>query len=87
MLHSRYRLLWHLGHLLQARKAFVEWWDKDGGLAALSSLRRYWSEKRGEGRVITEAKRTEVFERVDGRWRLSVGHAEVTPFAEGPSDR
>ena len=38
----------------------------------------YWSENRGEGRVITEAKRTEVFERVGGRWRLSVGHAEVT---------
>ena len=56
---------------------------KVNGNMAVIQFYGYWSEMRGEERVITEAKRTEVFERVGGRWRLSVGHAEPTPFAGG----
>jgi hypothetical protein len=43
----------------------------------------YWSETQGEGRVITEAKRTEVFVRVNNRWLLTVGHSELTPQPQG----
>ncbi len=56
---------------------------KVNGNMAVIQFYGYWSENRGEGRVITEAKRTEVFERIGGRWRLSVGHATVTPFVDG----
>ena len=40
-----------------------------------------WHEPSPEGVVETEAKRTEVFRRIDGRWKISVGHG--TPVRPG----
>jgi len=41
----------------------------------------YWKTPAPEGEQVTEAKRTEVFRRIDGRWRLLAGHA--TPVSSG----
>lgn len=45
----------------------------DGDLAVLHFY-GYWRATSGDGEVLTEAKRTEVFRRLDGRWKLLVGH-------------
>jgi hypothetical protein len=41
----------------------------------------YWKTPGAEGIQVTEAKRTEVFRRIDGRWKLLAGHA--TPVSAG----
>lgn len=35
----------------------------------------YWRTPGPEGEQVTEAKRTEVFRRIDGRWKMIAGHA------------
>ena len=42
----------------------------------------YWRAPAGDGEVVTEAKRTEVFRLVDGRWKLLVGHATPVTLAD-----
>ena len=46
---------------------------------AIMQFYGYWNEKRPDGRVVTEAKRTEVFRKVNGRWLLLAGQATVPP--------
>lgn len=51
----------------------------------------YWRAPAGDGEVVTEAKRTEVFRRIDGQWKLLVGHgtpvtpADAEPYRRGSS--
>ena len=42
----------------------------------------YWRAPGGEGEVVTEAKRTEVFRRVDGRWKMVAGHSTPVTLAD-----
>jgi len=49
----------------------------------------YWRAPGENGETITEAKRTEVFRRIDGRWKLISGHgtpvtlADAAPYRRG----
>ncbi|MDH3458162.1 MAG: nuclear transport factor 2 family protein [Gemmatimonadota bacterium] len=45
----------------------------------------YWRAATADGETITEAKRTEVFRRINGRWKLISGHGTpVTPADAEP---
>ena len=43
----------------------------------------YWKTPTADGEQVMEAKRTEVFRRIDGRWRLLVGHATPVTVGDG----
>jgi hypothetical protein len=43
----------------------------------------YWKTPGPEGEEVTEAKRTEIFRRVDGRWKLMAGHATEVDSGDG----
>ena len=75
-----------------ARRAWATWMESDYRWVdlrplvvtihddiAIMQFYGYWNEKRPDGRVITEGKRTEVFRKVNGRWLLLAGHATVPP--------
>lgn len=53
----------------------------------------YWRAPSGEGETVTEAKRTEIFRRIDGRWKLIAGHAtpvnpaDAVPYRERGKER
>jgi len=42
----------------------------------------YWRAPDGDGELVTEAKRTEVFRRLDGRWKMIAGHATPVSLAD-----
>jgi len=42
----------------------------------------YWRAPGTDGEIVTEAKRTEVFRRIDGRWKLMAGHATPVTLAD-----
>jgi hypothetical protein len=45
----------------------------------------YWKAPSAEGEQVTEAKRTEVFRRIDGRWKVIAGHGTpVSPEDAAP---
>jgi len=44
----------------------------------------YWREKTEDGNTVHEAKRTEVFRRIDGRWKMIAGHS--TPISSDDDD-
>ena len=47
----------------------------------------YWRAPAADGERVTEAKRTEVFRRIDGRWKLMAGHATPVSVEDGAAYR
>jgi hypothetical protein len=43
----------------------------------------YWKTPGPEGEEVTEAKRTEIFRRIDGRWKLMAGHGTLVDTGDG----
>ena len=47
----------------------------------------YWKTPSEDGQRVTEAKRTEVFRRIDGRWKLMVGHSTPVSMEDASAYR
>ena len=64
------------GKWLDLRPIWVRVYDDE---FAIMHFWGYWEITVDEERIIEEAKRTEVFHKVNGHWLLAAGHSNSTP--------